>query len=521
MARQTFFQGAFILLAAGIINRLLGFIPKAILPRTIGTEGIGLYQMVFPLFIFFLTIARFGLNVSISKVVAEAYAVGDTRKIRLSLIIATLMVLAISLLLIPVLLFGSGWMARFFFTDERVFYPLLSMIPAIPIIALSTILRGYFQGVQNMTPPALSSVLESFIRILSMILLSYYLLPYGLGQAAMGLMIGMTLGELASLIYLLSRFRKARRILFTSSFPHLSRNGKELKSTFFELWRISLPVTASGLVGSFSYAAEPILVAQSLGLAGIGAATATALYGELSGLAMFLIWFPTTLTYSLSVSLVPAVAEAYAQKKEEQIGMRLNQALRLTFLLTTPFILFFLLFAQQLTDFLFGAPQVGILLQVVAPFAPFLYVQGPLAAALQGLNMARASFYNSLYGAIVKSLLILLLASRPELNIAGVALAINVGMMLVTLLHFFSLRNRIEWKIPWKPYFRILSAILGTGAVSPSLSAFLHRHLPEKGALPLTLLIAFLIYLLLLFLVRGIEKRDLRRLPWIGKWFKE
>ncbi|CCQ93286.1 Stage V sporulation protein B [[Clostridium] ultunense Esp] len=427
MARQTFFQGALILLAAGMINRLLGFIPKAVLPRTIGTEGIGLYQMVFPLFIFFLTMARFGLNVSLSKVVAEASAVGDARKIRFSLIMAALMVLIINLLLIPILLFGAGWMARSFYTDERVFYPLLSMIPAIPIIALSTILRGYFQGIQNMTPPALSSIVESFFRILAMILLSYYLLPYGLGMAAMGLMIGMGLGELASLIYLLSHFRKARRILVTSSYSHLSRNGTELKRSFFELFNISLPVTASSLVGSFSYAVEPILVAQSLGLAGIGAAMATALYGELSGLAMFLIWFPTTLTYSLSVSLVPAVAGAYAEKKTEQIGMRLNQTLRLTFLVTTPFILFFLLFARELTDFLFGAPQVGMLLQVVAPFAPFLYFQGPLAAALQGLNMARASFYNSLYGAIVKSLLILLLASRPELNIAGVALAINVG----------------------------------------------------------------------------------------------
>lgn len=522
MARQTFFQGALILLIAGLINRFLGFIPKAVLPRTIGTEGIGLYQMVYPLFIFILTIARFGLSVSISKIVAEAAAVGDRRRIRLSLILASAIVLTLSLLLIPILLFSAKLLSQTFYTDERVFYPLISMAPAIPIIALSTILRSYFQGIQNMTPPAIASILETFIRILAMVTLSYWLLPYGLGPAAAGLMVGMGIGELASLLYLLTRFNKAKKrgeLNFKAAIDRYGKNKARLSGLFREMMRISLPVTAAGLVGSFSYAIEPIITAQSLGLAGIAAATATALYGELSGLAMFLIWFPTTLTYSLSVSLVPAVAESYAQKKFQKIGVRLNQTMRLTFLLTTPFILFFLLFSKELTDLLFGAPQVGLLLQVVAPFAPFLYVQGPLAATLQGLDMARASFYNSLYGAVIKTLLIFLLASRPELHIMGVALAINTSMMLVTLLHFFSLRTRIPWKIPFRPYFRILLAAAGMALASPMIMYTFQSILPQKAALLSGLFLSLLLYLLLLFLDRGIERRDLIRLPWIGGWF--
>lgn len=520
MARQTFFQGALILLIAGMINRFLGFIPKAILPRTIGTEGIGLYQMVYPLFIFLLTIARFGLHVSISKIVAEASAAGDLRRIRMALTLAFFIVLVLSLILIPLLFAAADFLSRTFYTDERVYYPLLSMIPAIPIIALSTILRGYFQGIQNMTPPALASVLESLIRILGMLILSYLLLPYGLGWAAAGLMIGMGLGELASLFYLLSRFRRVAFNRFKSPYAQLKRKKEEMTVLFHDLINISLPVTAAGLIGSFSYAIEPIVVAQSLGLAGIGAGMATALYGELSGLAMFLIWFPTTLTYSLSVSLVPAVAESYAQRKIAKIGVRLNQTLRITFLITMPFIFIFLLYAKELTDALFGAPQVGILLQVVAPFAPFLYIQGPLAAALQGLDMAKASFYNSLYGATVKTLLIFLLASRPELHIIGVALAINTGMMLVTLLHFFSLRAQIRWKIPWKPYLKVLIAASVSGVLGSYIFPAIKEMLPSKGALLLSILLSFTLYVLILLWIKGIGRRDLMRLPWIGHLFR-
>lgn len=521
MTRQTFFRGAMVLLLASLFSRLLGFVPRLILPRLIGTEGIGLYQMAFPILVFFLTIARFGLNVSISQVVAAASAKGDHQKIRKTLIISAVLVTALSLLLTPVIIVSALYLAKHFYTDPRVVYPLLAITPIIPIIALSTVIRGYFQGKQNMVPTAMSNVLETIIRVIAVVLLSSYLLPYGLGVAAAGVMIGVGLGEVASLLYLFTHFRKARKELNPVSIgKKINAQLESYKNVFQELWRISVPVTASGLIGSISYAIEPILVAQSLAIAGITSQMATALYGELSGLAIFLVFFPTTLTYSLSISLVPAVSEAYSQKNESLIRWRLNQSIRLTILLGIPFSVIFYLFPTEICDLLFDAPQVGNLLKILAPFGIFLYAQSSLAAVLQGLNMAKTAFYNSFFGAIIKTGVILILGSRPDLGIKGVAIAINVGMTLITLLHYFSVSKRIKLKLNWFNYFSIITAALSMGVVTHYLFTQLTQHQTTHVALLFSLLCAFICYGLFLILFRAVDKQDLKRIPWFKKYIR-
>jgi stage V sporulation protein B len=517
MSRQTFLQGTLILLFAGLISRLLGFVPRMILPRLIGTEGVGLYQMAFPLLIFFITIARFGLNVSISKIVAEASEKRDYVKIRRALIVSTMIVLFLSLILTPVVIASSFLLSKYFYTDERVLYPLLAMTPMIPIIALSTIIRGYFQGRHNMIPTAVSSVIESLVRIIGVIVISSLLLPYGLGMAAAGVMIGVGIGEVASLLYLFTNFRKMGRKLIKPKAKVVS-NVHQLKDIFKELWNISMPVTASGLIGSISYAIEPMVVAQSLALAGISATMATSLYGELSGLAIYLIWFPTTLTYSLSISLVPAVSAAYAQKKESIILQRLNQSLRLTLVLTMPFTILFYLYGNEICAILFDAPQIGALLKILAPFSIFLYFQSSLGATLQGLDMAKAAFYNSLYGAIIKTGMIFLLASRPEFGIHGVAIAINMSMTLVTLLHFFSLSKRIRIPLDLIGYLKVIFAAVVSGLLSKQVYHLFEVRHTVVWTMMVMLLSFFLFYLMIMVVLKAVGRQDMERIPWIGKW---
>ncbi len=521
MSRQTFFQGAMILLIASLISRILGFLPRFILPRLIGTEGIGLYQMAFPILIFFLTIARFGLNVSISNIVAAANTRGDHQKIRKTLIISVFLVTILSALLTPIVISSAFFLAEYFYTDERVIYPLLAISPIIPVIALSTIIRGYFQGKLNMIPTAVSNVLETIVRVIAVVILSYYLLPYGLGFAAAGVMIGVGLGEVVSLLYLFSHFRKVRsRLGIHRVKQKIASQWQSYKDTFNELWKTSAPVTASGLIGSISYAIEPIVVAQSLAIAGISSQFATALYGELSGLAMFLVFFPTTLTYSLSVSLVPTVSEAYSKKNESLIRQRIDQSLRLTMLIGIPFSVIFYLFPTELCDVLFGEPQVGAILKVLAPFGLFLYAQSSLVAVLQGLDMAKTAFYNSLFGAVIKTGLILLLGSRPELAIMGVAIAINVGMTLVTLLHYFSVAKRIHLSLKWSRYTRTIIAGLCMGFVIHYVFNWLSIIGTMALALLLTLLVAFIAYGIFLLMFKAVSMQDIARIPWIGKFMK-
>src|SRR5690606_24829366 len=185
------------------------------------------------------------------------------------------------------------------------------------------------------------------------------------------------------------------------------------RQTFRELIKISIPVTVSRAVGSFAYAIEPIVVAQSLAIAGIATATSTALYGQLEGMAIPLVFFPSFITYALSISLVPAISEAAAQNQHLLVEHRFTQAIRLSCIIGAPSAVLIYVLAEPLATLLYHQPEVAHLMRLMAPFGLFLYIQGPLASILQGLDHAQTAMRNSIIGAFIKTILICFLASNP------------------------------------------------------------------------------------------------------------
>ena len=141
-------------------------------------------------------------------------------------------------------------MSETMLTDQRTVYPLLAITPVVPIIAISSVLRGYFQGRQNMNPLAFSQVLEQIVRISLVAVCTTVFLPYGIEYAAAGAMISSVIGELASLIYLFICFKANKTIRIRKQFFKSIANGKE---TFRQLMSVSLPTTGSRFIGNLSW----------------------------------------------------------------------------------------------------------------------------------------------------------------------------------------------------------------------------------------------------------------------------
>ena len=133
MSKQSFLRGTFILIAAGFITKLLGFVNKIVVARIIGDEGVGRKMMAVPTFILAVTLTRLGLPVAISKMVAEADAVNDTKKIKKILVISLAITIVLSVVWACGLLFATPILAKYFFTDERTIYPLLAIAPVIQL----------------------------------------------------------------------------------------------------------------------------------------------------------------------------------------------------------------------------------------------------------------------------------------------------------------------------------------------------------------------------------------------------
>ncbi|AZB43763.1 stage V sporulation protein B [Bacillus sp. FJAT-42376] len=513
MSKQTFLKGTIILIAAGLITRVLGFINRIVLARFVGQEGVGLYMMAVPTLVLIITITQFGLPVAISKLVAEADAQGDQKRIKKILVVSLAVTGGLSIVFTPVILLAAPFLSQHLFTDPRTYYPLIAVAPVVPIVAVSSVLRGYFQGKQNMKPAAYSQVLEQIIRISLIAVFTTALLPYGIEYAAAGAMFSSVAGELVSLIYLFFMFKLKKKLKVRKDFFQSVKAGKD---TLNDLLAIAIPTTGSRLIGSVSWFFEPIVVAQSLAIAGIGTALATRQYGELAGYALPLLMLPSFVTFSLSTSLVPAISEAMAQKKKKLVEHRLRQALRLSLVTGGLSAVVLYVFAEPLMKGMYGNADAAIFVKLMAPFFIFYYIQGPLQAVLQALNLARAAMINSLIGALAKTALIFALSTRPEMGIKGAALAIVIGMMAVTLLHLATVIKVVALTIYIKEYVYSFLAMAITGIAGYySYYHWLHK-LGNLPGLVTGVCLCTGIYLILLIQLKLVLKEELKRVPLFG-----
>jgi stage V sporulation protein B len=504
---SKFLKGTIILIIAGLITRILGFINRIVVARLIGEEGVGLYMMAVPSLVLAITITQIGLPVAISKLVAEAEAIGDRRKTKKILIVSLVVTSGLSIIFFPTLLLMAPILSKTLFTDSRVYYPLMAISPIVPIVAVSSVLRGYFQGKQQMKPYAYSQLLEQIVRILLIATFTTAFLPYGVEYAAAGAMLSAVIGEFVSFVYLFIMFKLKKPIKIRHRFFTYVKAGKD---TLISLMRIALPTTGSRLIGSLAWFFEPIVVAQSLAIAGVTAVNATKQYGELTGYALPLLMLPSFITYSLATSLVPAISEAAAQKQQLLIEHRLQQAIRFSLLAGGLSVIVLYVLAEPIMQLMYGANNAAVFVKVMAPFFLFYYVQGPLQAVLQGLDLAKAAMINSFIGAAIKTLLIFLLATNPSLGIMGAALAITVGIVLVTLLHLATIIKAVSISFYVKEYMAHIFMMISVGFIGQML--FTHLSLSLSVRTSLTIIVMTIVYAVLSIFFRFIKKDELKQI---------
>ncbi|WP_055105129.1 stage V sporulation protein B [Paenibacillus ihumii] len=531
MNKQTFIQGTMILLAAGIINRILGFIPRILLPRIIGAEGVGLYQLGYPFFLVLVTIITGGIPLAVAKLIAEAESSGQPGRSAAILRTSLIFTAGAGLIFTVASLLGAPWISRYVLPDSRVYHTFLAMSPMIVIVAISSVFRGYFQGKQNMIPSASSSILETLGRIVCVLWFSYLMLPMGIAYGAAGAMLGVAAGEVVGMAVILWHYWRSRRKEAkeedlgpgaVSGYPaDIGQSGRKwFAPTLKRILRIAVPVTGGRLVGSLSYLLESITTAQSLAIAGIATAIATAQYGALQGMVIPLLLLPGALTSSLAVSLVPSLAEAQARGDMRTIHLRLHQSLRLALVTGAPFAAIMYVLAEPLCLLIYNNQDIAGMLKIMAPFALLLYAQSPLQAALQALDKPGRALLNTLIGAIIKISLIFYLASNPSLGIYGAIIAIIANFAVVTLLHGYSVARALRYRIPFLDILKVVCGMI----IMAAAAAYIYHELSISPLPELQLIAAAAISGILYIVLSGamglIDLHDLRRLPLIRRWFR-
>lgn len=502
MPKQSLIKGTIVLSIAAFLTKLLGFINGMVLARVIGSEGVGLLMMTMPAISLLIALTTLGLDIAISKLVAEYDLKNNHLMIKRVLIISLFATLTISFILIIGLFASSHILLPIILIDKRAYYAFIAAILIVPITAVVSVFKGYFRGKQYMSPIAFAQIIEQISRICLIFLIAQWLMQFGIEYAVAGTVICGILGELFSLFYMAIRFKKIKSTKFT--FHHsLLKEIKNGKKTLTNLLEIGLPMTGNNLIRSVGAFLQPIVIMHSLRIAGVDSATGTGQYGVIMGFAMPLLFLPHFISNSLSVSLIPSISEAYAQNNFNLIHRRIQQAVQLSLMIGLPWTIILYFFPDILTTTFYNSKDAAIFVKMLAPMFLLQFFRIPFSSIIIGLGKAKAVMFNNIFTTILTLLLMFILASSPELGINGVALALCMEVVLGTLLHFFTIVKLIGFTINIKILFKIIIS----GILMSIISLMNYKYLEIMGIDKLFSLIILLttslsIYCLLLFLFK-------------------
>jgi stage V sporulation protein B len=422
--KQNLLRGTLQLASAGVFVRLIGLVNRMVLSRLFGAEGLGLFQMILPFYALVAVAAGLGLPGAVTKMVADRYArrdlAGQLQVRTLAMRLAVCGVAAGSLLL----WFGLS-LPLSFIPDRRIVFALRLVPFAIAFAACSSVLRAFFQGCGNMAPTALSQVAEQILRIAVGLAAAVLLLPLGLEYALVGIVLGIIAGEIAcfSVIYSLS---PAKPVLFTP----VRATGELLK----EMFKLSFPILIIRIGTSITQTIESLMIPARLQVAGFTSSQATSLFGQFSGMALPLLFLPTVLIFPLNTTLVPAVAGALTLRLRDRLRRLINLSMWGTLLIGLLSTLVLYGFAEPLSLFLYGNADAAPLVMLLAPVAPFAYLQFTTAGILHGMGRPGIAVINDLAGTMVSLILIYHFAALPKWGINGVLCGYFAAFGLITVL---------------------------------------------------------------------------------------
>ena len=512
-----FLKGTLILTIAGFVVKAIGSINWILLSRILGGEGIGIYQMAFPIYLLLLQVSSAGVPIAISILTAERLALNDYTGAKRVFNISFTMLTITGLIASLAMFFGADWLiSSGIIQESRAYYSLIALAPAIFFVTWISCFRGYIQGYELMTPTAMSQIVEQLLRVVVMLGAASILLPYGLPEAAGGASLGAGIGAFGAFLVLLYYYYKLPKAPATGeSFKGQRESSKEILTRL--IW-LALPISLASIMLPLTANLDLIIVPRRLLLAGFSLNEATELFGYLTGMAVPLINLATIITAALATSIVPSISHAFAKHDHEGIYNRTAGAMRLSFMGTVPFTVMLYVLAAPTVTLIYNAPKAEMATQIVAFAIFFLGIHQVTTGILQGLGKPRIPVVNMAIAIIIKVILNWNLTAIPELGIGGAAWATVADIGFAALLNLIYIKKYtgyfLDFSILWK---NVVSAGIMGVLIYLSYQA-LSTSLPMWANFLLTGIEGLVLYVILM--VKGLDKNDGASIPLVGRFFR-
>lgn len=401
--------GTLLLTCAGLLSRAIGFFYRIFLSHAIGAEGLGIYQLIFPIYALTFSFTAAGIQTALSKFVAEAVA--RKRQGYAYLYAGLLLSLSLSLLCAAMLCQHAQPLAVHVLNEPRCATLLQILALTVPFGAIHACVNGYYYGLKKTAVPAVSQLLEQLGRVLCVYLIYAVAKEQNAPVTAEMAVWGLVAGEALCVLYCVTctRFGRARHSLF----PALE-----------QVFVMALPLTANRVLINLLQSAEAILIPARLKVFGYDHSEALSVYGVLTGMALPMVLFPSVITNSVSVMLLPAISEAAAKEDSRYIRGAIQKSCFYCLTLGFCCTLGFLLTGRLIGKMVFENDLAGTLIMTLGWICPFLYLTATLCSILNGLGRTAATFFLNMGGSLIRILFVWFLI--PPFGIR----ACLIGMLL-------------------------------------------------------------------------------------------
>ncbi len=515
MTEESFLRGAFILALSSGISRVLGIVYIIFIPRIILDEGMGLIQLVKPIHYFAVVIAILGMPTAVSILVAEKAAQGSIPGVFRVLRVSFLILVATGLGAC-----GAMWASASFFSghvikDPGVYLIILVMAPSAFFYALGGAFRGFFQGLQHMTPTAVSQVLDQIVRVVLTITLAIWLMPHGVELAVAGTAMAVVAGEFVSVLTLFTFFMVQKQSLVAKIARRSRPDYEPGRKLCKRLLRLALPIVLTTVLWPIMQMLDTVLIPERMQAAGFDQAQIRELMGYL-GMALTLSQLPNIITVAMSTSLIPAISEAATLGSKRLVAKRTREAIRIALIFGLPSFAALFVLAEPISQLLFSYPQVGAPLRILAIGTITLGTIQATTGVLEGMSLVMIPVKNLLVGVGVKFVCNYLLTGIPGVGITGAAWGTTLGWLVVAFLNVYSVCQQVDLRINVKEVLlKPVGAALITALSLHYLFDTLHVLGPNTATL-LTVTWSMSLYFLLLMMMGAIHEKDVRLLPKVG-----
>jgi len=406
-------------MCGGFITKILGFIIKVVYTRIVGNVGVSLYSIVMPTYSLLITIASLSLPIAISKLIAEHK--NSSKKILIS---STFIILLVNVALITITLSSARFIATTLLQNDETYYLIIAMSATLPFISISSVIKGYFFGKQEMLPSTISNIFEQIARLLLIYLVLPKLMATSVLLAVIFLILLNVISEIISIIVLL--FFLPRNIKLKK------RDLKPDKRCIKDVLDISIPTVSSRFIGNIGLFFEPIVLTFFLVKMGYSNEYILMEYGVYNGYTISLLILPSFFVSSICSALIPEISKYAGQNNKSMIKRRFFQATGFSFIIGFLFSMLIFFFREQLLSIVYNTTLGIDYIKVLAPFFVLFYLEAPIISTLQALGKSKATMQVTFYGQIIKLVTIVLL-SNLKIGIYSLIYAEIINIIFVVL----------------------------------------------------------------------------------------